>query len=199
MSYFLILFASLLDPELAVRESAATRINQLVDRSPAIYGPRLADLVAASTEPEIRAAARPALATYHRWRINSFVPTTAPVWPSIDSQPMTDAPIPWFGDFEAKSSLPAEAASSRRSLQEAATTRIPNRTTARPYRYEYRNATERMVREMLRKGASHADADQLVGRMWALERSGLKHSDAASGWKRWEGGYPKPKGGTSEP
>lgn len=179
----LFLYASLCDPEYHVREAASARLAHLIDRHPAIYGPRLLELARGATCPEVRSRAARALVIYERWRVNSFVPSTAPVWPICDAYPVANPVIP-FGLADVRDRC-----------------RWPVRTrpgdASGPTWTAYRRTTEERVRDMLRSGASHEEADSLVGRMWALEQAHRGDVDAArwavSGtWREWQGGYPRP-------
>lgn len=185
MLSFLALYTSLADPRWEVRESAECRLVALIDRSPGVYGPRLAELARGATEPEIAARCRRPLAVYGRWRVVSYVPSTVPVWPICDA-----VPVPMlYGD--ARSKLIGMEWYNGGSACAAG-------CDCGPYWHRYRRGTECMVRHMLMRGASFAECDDLLARMWALERAacgdcGAKWAEAAN-WTRWEGGYPMPKG-----
>lgn len=50
MLHFLALYAALIDPRWEVRESASASILHLVDRHPAVYGPRLGGMSQADAD-----------------------------------------------------------------------------------------------------------------------------------------------------
>ena len=179
--YFLFLYCSLASPEWSEREAASAAMLHLIDRHPTIYGPRLAEWAKGATEPEVRARVRVPLACYYRWRANSFVPTTTPVWPIVDAFPV---PTQW-GDVRFKGMTCW--------MCWGPTTEMD----AGPYWWRYRKGTERMVRSMLLEGADPVELDNLVGRMGKLEQAasgdcGDKFAESA-GWTRWSGGYPTPR------
>ncbi len=179
--YALALYAALSDPEFTVRESAQARLSHLVDRHPAIYGPRLAEWCRDCPSPEARRRLLQVLTAYARWKVNSFVPSGVPVWPICDAYPVACPLIPFaLVDVRDRCRWPVESQPG---------------DAGGPYWTAYRRTTERRVRDMLRDGASFAECDALVGRMWRLEQAaksdcGEKWAEAA-GWTRWQGGYPR--------
>ncbi len=183
MLYFLAAYVALADARWEVREQAESRLLSLVDRHPAIYGPRLAALAREATEPEIVARCRRPLAVYARWRVASYVPATVPVWPICDA-----VPVPMlYGD--ARSKLIGMAWYDTGGACDSG-------CDCGPYWHRYRRGTERMVRAMLLQGATFEECDGLLARMWSLECAakgdcGEKFAESAK-WTRWEGGYPRP-------
>lgn len=179
--HLLPLFALLSHPEFEVREHAAAELLHLVDRDPSAYGPLVASLAGSSTCPEQRARSRPIVACYDRWRVNSFVPTTAPVWPCCDMMPLANPVVPFGLGPELRdryTGCPWLAGGGSGSAD------------AGPHWHRYRAATERMVRERLRDGWTWEEADRLVGRMWVIEQAARGDCDAAkwavSGtWRGW--------------
>lgn len=95
MIYAALLYAMLADPEFTVRESATSRLTQLVDRHPSIYGPRLAEWARTATCPETRRRSIAITRIYDHWRANSYVPASVPVWPCIDMMPAANPLIPF--------------------------------------------------------------------------------------------------------
>lgn len=192
--YFLFLYAMLADPVFEVRESASDRILALVDRHPDIYGPRLIALAKESTEPEVRARVRRPINVYQRWRVVSYVPKTVPVWPCVDMMPK---PLPIVGDIRCRER-------GRKAYDDWHANPIdPGHWPAQgqlnqgPYWHNYRAATERMARAMIRDGADASEVDFLLLRMWRIENAAK--SDCAdkwpesSQWNQWLGGYPQPQ------
>jgi len=184
MLYFIALYTALADPVFEVRESASDNLLRLVDRHPAVYGPKLAVLAREATEPEIVARVRIPLACYYRWRFASYVPRTVPVWPIVDA-----FPVPMLcGDARYK------------GLTHCWMCWLPSHTAldAGPYWHRYRKGTERMVRAMILDGAEPGDCDDLLSRMWKLEQAaksdcGDKFAESEH-WTTWQGGYPRPRG-----
>lgn len=181
MLYFLFLYMALADSRWDARESAEQALIRLVDRSPAVYGSRLADLAREATEPEVVARCRRPLVVYARWRVNSYVPSTTPVWPICDAYPVANPVVP-FGlvDVRCKCSWPVEVWDSAMR-------------SGGPHWTAYRKTTERRVREMIAAGMSHEDADVLLGRMYAIEVRHRCDCNFDPDWKGWSGGFPQPK------
>lgn len=181
MLYLIALYASLADPRFEVRESATESLTALVSGKPWVYGPRLIALAREATEPEICSRVRRPIAAYDRWRVASYVPATVPVWPAIDcfAVPMM------LGDRRCRC-LGIEWMDHDVKVEHADP----------PYWHRYRHATERMARQMIRDGATAAEVDALLLRMWKVEQAhngdcGAKWAESAN-WTRWQGGYPRP-------
>jgi hypothetical protein len=185
------LYAALGDPIWEVRESATDRLVVLVSEHPGHYGPRLIELASGATEPEIAQRVKRPIAVYSRWRINSYVPKSVPVWPICDA---TFIPTQ-FGDVRARwigndwlSLVPHGYG----ECAEGMTTNL----ACGPYWHRWRRGTELMVRDMLRCGATAEEVDALLLRMWQMEQSVSGDCGEAfkvsEGWVRWAGGYPSP-------
>lgn len=193
MLYFLFLFASLADPVFEVREAATDRVIELVDRHPATFGPRLRQLAATATEPEVRARCRSPLAAYDRWRVVSYVPKSVPVWPCIDMQAVR---LPLFGNVRCRATGGELFQQWAYRPCEGSPAEYPSNNAA-PYWHNFRHATERMARDMIRSGATPETVDSLLLDMWKIENA--SNSDCGEKWKesskwlKWEGGYPSPK------
>lgn len=185
MLYLIALYIGLADPVFEAREAATDRLTELVAGMPWYYGPRLVELSRDATEPEIVSRVRRPIAAYDRWRIASYVPSTALVWPICDAFPRET--LLW--DVRDRDAL--------RSWYWEAQCGCYGQQSLGPYWTQWRRGTELMVRQMLRDGATAAECDRLMGRMWKLEQQakgdcGDLWSEAET-WTRWEGGYPQPK------
>jgi len=170
------LYAALCDPHFDRRESAEQRLIAIIDRSPAVYGPRLAAWCRDATCPEVRSRVLRILAVYERWRVASYVPATAPVWPICDAWPVACPVIP-FGleDVRDRCRWPVE--------------HRPGVVSRGPQWTSYRATTEQRVRAMLREGATWEAADDLVRRMWILEQRAKHDCGASLRLAGWQGGY----------
>lgn len=128
------------------------------------------------------------LVAYERWRVNSFVPSSVPVWPCCDCLPLANPFVPFCLAPDLRDRCTGQ-------------TWLPIRppfhgSEAAPYWSRFRLGTEAMIRAKLRDGYSPEECDRLLLRMWAVERS--VRSDCgdrwieSEKWKRWAGGYPRP-------
>jgi hypothetical protein len=182
MLYTFALYCSLGSPAYEEREAASDLLCELVRGKPWDYGPRLVDLARGATDPEIYRRVQRPVAIYQNWVVVSYVPKTVPVWPACDMLPMA---TPW-GDVRCKP-LGSHWLEFAAGMQ----------WTNAPYWHSYRRGTERMVRQLIRDGASYAECDALLARMWAMEQ--LVRGDSGDlwvesvHWTRWEGGYPRPR------
>lgn len=185
--YFLFLYAMLADPVFETREYASDRLAAMIDRHPATYGPRLHALASQTTEPEIVARVRRPLASYGRWRVANYIPKTAPIWPAIDLLPV--ATVPFWGPTDLRLEFDETACEWIEQItpEEMEYGRPED---SYPTRGRHRRATATMVADMIRRGATDAELDELIGQMWELEKSAFKTLDRL---KEWEGGYPPPR------
>lgn len=176
MLHLIALYAGLIDPRWEARESAESQLVSLIERHPDIYGQRLAELAREATEPEVRARCRRPLLVYARWRVASYVPRSVPVWPICDAFPVANPVVP-FGmlDVRCKCSWPVEHCSTARS--------------GGPHWTAYRQTTERRIRALIGEGMSHADADMLLERMYAIEVRAKCDCNFTPDWTGWRGGY----------
>jgi hypothetical protein len=184
MLYVAFLFASLGSPDFEARESASARLAHLVDRHPAIYGPRLGAWAASATCPEVRRRSNLILVTYHRWRVNSFVPSGCPVYPICDAFPIPHPALPAFTllDVRDRCRWPASHATG---------------DIGGPHWTAYRRGTAARVRAMLVDGVPPEECDRLLSRMWVLEQAACGDVSAerwavSASWVRWAGGFPRP-------
>jgi hypothetical protein len=174
-------YCSLADPEYHARESAMSRLIQSIDRHPALYGPRLREIARGCTCPEVRARCTRILAGYDRWRVNSFVPTTAPVWPICDAFPVANPFVPFALAPDVRDKLRWPVQTMHGDL-------------SGPYWTAYRRTTAAHVRVMLLDGVDPADVQELLARMWRLECRSCGDVSAerwavSEGWT-WCGGLP---------
>lgn len=175
-------YCSLADPEYHARESAMSRLIQSIDRHPALYGPRLREIARGCTCPEVRARCTRILAGYDRWRVNSFVPTTAPVWPICDAFPVANPFVPFALAPDVRDKLRWPVQTMHGDL-------------SGPYWTAYRRTTAAHVRVMLLDGVEAETCDRLVSRMWVLEQAacgdcGAERWAITAAWRTWQGGYP---------
>ncbi len=177
------LYAALCDPHFDRREAAELRLLRLIDRHPAIYGPRLGEWCRGATCPEIRSRTLRILAGYERWRVASYVPATAPVWPICDCWPVACPVIP-FGleDVRDRCAVPVDS-TCKGSVYPA-----PDYTRG-PHWHRYRATTERAIRERLRAGATWEECDAMLSRMWSLEQRAKHDCGASLRLAGWQGGY----------
>lgn len=180
MIYLIALYAALASPVWQEREAAEQALLRLVDRHPALYGPRLLALAREATEPEVRSRMRAVAVAYRRALAASYVPSGVPVWPCSD---MHAAPCSWL------------VYPRRRQATTAAGTTL----ASGPWWWTFRETTEQMARSMIRnEGFEPAEVDRILQRMWAVEQM-LKGDcpsawpAAAATWTTWRGGYPCPK------
>jgi hypothetical protein len=178
MLTLLFCYAALCDPHFDRREAATARLAHLIDRHPALYGPRLGDWCRGATCPEVRSRSLRVLGGYARWRAVAYVPSagTAPVWPICDAFPVACPVIP-FGleDVRDRCRWPVE--------------HRPGVVSRGPQWTSYRATTEQRVRAMLREGATWEAADGLVRRMWILEQRAKHDCGASLRLAGWQGGY----------
>lgn len=174
MLYLIFLYCSLADPSYETREFATDRLCELVSGHPWFYGPRLVELAREASDPEVRFRVRQPIMVYDRWRANSYVPSTVPVWPQSDMYP-----IPMMlGD-----------ARSRRALSDIRSS-LEGRDNTGPRYYYMRRTTEIHARELIMRGATYQEVDALLLRMWKLELA--DKSDCKldlSHLSGWRGGY----------
>lgn len=184
MLHLMAMYAALYASEWESREAAERELVRLVDRHPSRYGPPLASWARAATEPEVVARCRRPLNVYRRHLANAYVPRSVPVWPICDAMP-TGLSGPVALQFP-------RSAEWLRSGEPC----LPELATG-PWWHRYRRGTERMARRMLLDGASEAEVDGLLARMWRLEAEVRGDCDqwaeASASWAKWEGGYPCPK------
>lgn len=178
-----VLVALLGHPDFETREWASATLTRLVDGRPWVYGERVKRLSQQSASPEIRSRGRVIASTYDRWRVYSYTPSTVPVFPCCDMMPL---PTAW-GDVRCRAL----------GMQWWEFGGVFGHEEC-PYYHRYRRGTERMVRQLLVDGATYAEVDALLARMWAVEVIAQTHWGAAGQreiqtWQKWEGGYPHPK------
>lgn len=157
MLALLFAYASLADPVYETREAATARLTEQVGRHPAIYGPPLASWVASCSCPETRTRCLLVLTSYTRWRVDSYVPSTVPLFPICDTFPLPNALLPAF---------------TLEDVRDRGRWPVTWHTDSRggPHWSSYRRTTEAKIREAIRDGMSHDDASELLRRMWHLER-----------------------------
>lgn len=176
MLTLLFAYAALCDPHFDRREAATTRLAHLIDRHPALYGPSLGDWCRGATCPEVRSRSLRVLGGYARWRAVAYVPSTSPIWPICDAYPVACPVIP-FGleDVRDRCRWPVEHRGTERS--------------GGPAWAAYRATTERRLRAMIREGMTWEAADDLVRRMWVLERRAKHDCGKVLEVGGWSGGY----------
>lgn len=189
MLYLALMYAALASEDYAAREHAERALVRLADGWPHRYGPRLEQLAAGATSPEVAARCRRPVGVYRQHLAAAYVPTGIAVWPCIDSWPQ---PV-GFG---------AVIHDGRTGWQLWGRWRPPSVNAAasrQPYWHPWRRATEAMARDMIRRGVPAAEVDYLLVRMARVERSHLTRShqdetlavyDAWAAQTEWRGGYP---------
>ncbi len=184
----ILLFACLSHEDFHARERASSHLLHLVSRHPADFGPAILRLAAASTCPEARSRSRPIANCYAQWRITSYVPSSVPVWPCCDMYPTANPLVP-FG-------LAPDVRDRCFGLRHLCVRSAEPHLDTGPYWHRHRAATEALVREKFRGGATHAEVDALLARMWAIENEYASDCAArwpeSARWKQWQGGYPRP-------
>jgi len=171
MLYFLLLYGALAHPSWSVRESAECGLRRLVDRSPALYGPRLSELLRGA-DSEVAARGKRVVAVWDRWRIAQYCPSTCPVWPICDAYPTNVFPAWEFRIIGVPFFLPGRECRDRTKLDpwfhwvpsEAVPLKPPAWT-------RYRQATERYARHLLVTGSTESEVDALMLHMWEIERA----------------------------
>ncbi len=156
MLYLVFLYAALASSDFRTRETAATRILELVDRRPHLYGPALAELADGCRQCDVRAAVRRPLDHWHNWRAAVWVPTTCTLFPICDAFPV------WC----------EEEGRDLRNRSAIRCIRLPDYdpgTHAGPFWYAYRRTTELYCRGLIRDGVPAAEVDALLSRWWAIE------------------------------
>lgn len=175
-------FALIGDDSFPARERGSAVLRRLVLSDPGFSGPVAARAADGHPDAEVRSRAGRVTGIYRQWVADSYVPSTCPVWPCIDSIPIP-APDRW------------EIGSDFRTLARDSTDQ--QQPTGSPCWWEWRKATELYVRRKLRDEWSPTDADAFLARTWAAEiQWNADHDHRAyaimAGWTRWDGGYPKP-------
>lgn len=189
----LLLFALLSDPDFDTRQWATDRLTHLVDRSPWDYGERLAKRTRETQCPEARRRGLLILTSYDRWRANSYVPSTVPVWPCCDMIAAANPIVP----FGLAPDVRDRAAGGKWYSSCGSPPVFTGGLVPGPYWSEYRRGTERMARRLIVDGATAAEVDAMLLRMWKVEQEARGDCTAdrwreSESWTKWEGGYPQP-------
>lgn len=135
--------------------------------------------IAAEHHPsaEVRSRCARLVAAGHAHRVHSYTPSTAPVWPCIDMTPEFPARWAFVSHWRDRAGYDQGT------------------HTGPPYWHGWRRATELWVRDRIRAGWSHADADAVIGEMWLRELAYHERQyphvlSVVRSWRGWVGGYP---------